>query len=390
MKMPNREAAIRSDVKHRQAVKKKWDKHCKYSSDEMEATLSGTELYVDFDVKEQYEAKDGDNYIRLLDEGVVVDGGDWVYAVLEKGVLKRFFDELPKDFSGYIDKDHVPAIYLGKYSKNDLKLVELPNDRYALDVNIKLDKSLFAVQDLLKEGGHNAVSVEMFTKVREYATVSKVTGMSEKEVKEKYGWDYLVPIIEDLAIPGFAICKAPKNANSYKDGLLENASASEGEEMEKDEKKKAEELAAATEAENAAVEKKTENAAEDEDNSGITEEKTGECNDSTENASAAEKADDASEDQFAQVKAAIAELKAQNAEKDAKIAELQAQLDEKKESEKSATMSTSDRIAELLSFATSTEPAAGEGAGTAKTTSKMSEAQKVEEFYREGFAQMNK
>lgn len=160
--------------------------------------------------------------------------------------------------------------------------------------------------------------------------------------------------------------------------------------MDKDEKKKAEELAAATEAENAAVEEKTENAAEDEDNSGITEEKTGECNDDTENASADEKADDATEDQFAQVKAAIAELKAQIADKDAKIAELQAQLDEKKESEKSATMSTSDRIAELLSFATSTEPAAGEGAGTANTTSKLSEAQKVEEFYREGFAQMNK
>lgn len=395
MKLPNRKTAIKTDVKHRQAVKKKWDKHCKYSADEMEATLNGEELFATYDAIEEFDVtKDDGNWIRLLDEGVVVDGGDWVYAVIGKGVLKRFFDELPKDFSGYIDKDHFRAIYLGKYGKNDIKLIELPNDRYAIDVNLKLDKSLFAVQDLLKEGGHNAVSVEMFTKVREYATVSKVTGMSEKDVKEKYGWDYLVPIIEDLTIPGFAVCEAPKNANSYKEGLLENASETEkeGEDMTLKDKKALEELKA-KEAEkvNAAEagaegEGKKEELGEGEKGDTTEPENADAGGDTTEKDVPATGAQ-MSDEQFEQIKGAIAELKEQIVAKDAEIAELKAQLEEKKETEKSATMSTSDRIAELLDFATAAAPTQGEGAG--ETTSNMNEAAKIEDFYRQGFAAYN-
>lgn len=403
MKMPNREKSIKKDVVHRQAMKKKWDRHCKYSSDdEMKAAIEAGEA-LEFTIKAEYAAKDGDeNWIRLLDEGVVVDGGDWVYAVIEKGVIKRFFDELPNNFEGYIDKDHIPAIYLGKYSKSDLKLVELADDRYGIDVNIKLDKTLFAVQDLLKEKGHNAVSVEMFTKVREYATVSKITGMSEDEAREKYGWDYLVPIIEDLAIPGFAICKAPKNANSYKDGLLEQASVSEGEEMTKEEKERLAQLQAEEEKKEELAEDNTAKA--EENGSDVQEENVPDCNAEAENKAEEEKveaqaeqeepdtsagAEEISDEQFEEVKNAIAELKAQIEEKDAKIAELEAQLSEKKESEKSAKMSTSDRIAELLNFAKEAKPVQGETNASNYSTSKESRAKEIEDFYRQGFAENN-
>lgn len=408
MKLPNRESAIRKSVQHRQAVKKKWDRHCKYASDDevRQAIEAGDSL--EFTTKSKYSPQEnGDNWIRLLDEGVVVDGGDWVFAVIAKGVLKRFYEELPDSFEGYIDKDHIPSLFLGRYTKDELKLVELSDDRYALDVNIKLDKSLYAVQDLIKENQHNAVSVEMFTKADEYVKVSKITGMSEKEVKEKYGWDYLVPIISDLAIPGFALCRAPKNANSYKDGLLDKASVSEREEMTKE--KKAELEKANLEAESSNAEENTAPAENEAEGDVVTDEPTeapdtasggnpdvnaeesgteGEAAEGdTESESDEAVADGITDEQFEQLKSAIAELKASIVEKDAKIAELGAQLAEKKESAKSANMSKSDRIAELLSFATLTEPSEGEGGSAGQTTSKLSEAEQVEDFYRAAFKQ---
>lgn len=418
MKMPNRQSAIRKDVSHRQSVKKKWDRHCKYSSDEdMKRAIEAGEA-LELSTKVEFKAGEGDNWIRLLDEGVVVDSDDWVFCVLEKGVIKRFYDELADDFEGYIDKDHVPAIYLGKYTKADLKLVNLPDERYALDVNLKLDKSLYAAQDLLKEQGHNAVSVEMYTRVSQYAKVSKVTGMSEKEAVDKYGRDYLVPVVDDIGIPGFAVCKAPKNANSYKDGLLNSASASEGEEMKKNVKDQEQKAMLEADGE-AKAEAKAGTANEDEAVEDVEQENLGDCDTSAEskcedknNLEADEPEDkelepetsagddgeegkndgndEVTEDQLSQLEKAITSLKSEIKAKDAKIAELEAKIaeTEKKETEKSANMSVSDRIAELLSYATSTDPSEAEGADKAngQSTSQMSEAERLEEDYRKAFA----
>lgn len=395
MKMANRKADIKKEVTHRQSMKKKWDRFCKYSTDEefQEAVEAGAIQHFTSAVELKSDEKSEENWVRLLDEGVVVDGGDWVWAVLQKGVIKRFYDELPENFEGYIDKDHIRALYLGKYTKDDLRLVELGDDRYALEVNLKLDKSLYAVQDLLKQGEHRALSVEMRMKADEYAKVSKVTGMSEKEVDAKFGWDYLVPIVSDIGVQGFAVVESPKNANSFKDDMLENASVSEGEDMSKEDKEKLAKLAAEAEAEkktdeaekadlgseDGADEKAPENKSEEAQASATEEDKKEDLS--------AEDYDETvtvfSAEQYQKVEEAIKSLKADNEAKDAKIAELEAALAEKKESEKSVKMSAEDRVAALLNLAVAAEPKAGEGAG--HTTSNLSKAEEIEAFYREAF-----
>lgn len=136
-----RESRIKSNVMKRQALKKKWDRHCKYEAEQNVAAFGAGFSLAEF-------KSDNDNYIRLLDEGVVVDGEGWAYAVIKKGTLKAWYDNLKSGFKGTINKDHEPAIDLGTFGKGDLRLVELDNGRYGLDVNVKLDDELYAVKDL--------------------------------------------------------------------------------------------------------------------------------------------------------------------------------------------------------------------------------------------------
>lgn len=380
MKIPNRKTAIRRDVQHRQALKKKWDKRCQYSTDdEFKENFAAAESH-NFDATYEFQAG-GDNWVRLLDEGVVVDGGDEVFAVLQKGVIKRFYDELPDSFEGYIDKDHVRAIYLGKYSKKDLRLVELDDDRYALDANIKLDRSLYAVQDLIRQDEHRALSVEMMMEADEFAKVSKVTGMSEKEVQAKFGWDYLVPIVHDIGILGFAICQNPKNANSYDDNLLENASVEENTMPKKDEDMKnleAEEDVKTQEAEDTAddaddqADKDAEDVqagepakdavTDDDADENATDEPEAGAGEANSNDDQPGEGNGESEgvDKYAKLEEAIADLKAKLEAKDEEITKLQEQL----ESKKTAELSSEDRLTELLNFATSATRSKAEGATT--------------------------
>lgn len=368
---------VKANIAKRQQLKKKWDRHCKYTADDEDLPK---ELSIDVTVPVQFETqeKDGDNWTRLLDEGVVVDGDGWAYAVIRKGTLKKAFEAIPNNFKGYIDKDHVRAIHLGYYGKKDLRLVELENGRYAIDVNVKLDNELYAVKDIIREGRHHALSVEMFTDVDEFATAEKVTG-DPKQGK------WLVPLIDELKIEGFAVCENPKNANSVNDGLLENASVEEGNDMTEEELKK---LEAEKQAD---VDKKE--AAEDEtaptDGNGEgegdvnvpdttlsnTEEEDIDCEaeGEKEGEGDADKANDADETdkKIDQLAAAIDQLKADNEAKDKKIAELEAQLTARAEKK----MSTEDRIAELLNLATGADVSAAEGAEDETTK----DAEKAEE-----------
>lgn len=355
---------IKANIAKRQELKKKWDRHCKYTAEDENLPK---ELILSVPVDVNFAAKDekGENWTRLLDEGTVVDGDGYVYAVIRKGVLKKAFDAIPANFRGYIDKDHVRAIHLGYYGKDDLRLVPLGDDRYAIDVNVKLDHELYAVKDLIREGRHHALSVEMFTNVDEFATAEKVTG-------DKNQGKWLVPLIDELKIEGFAVCENPKNANSVNDGLLENASVEEGNDMDKEELKKlqAEEDAdventeatadedASTDAENEAEENKAvetpETGAEDtaEDNE---EEVEGEDEKEAEPEANLEAKDN--QEGLEQLATAIKELRAELVEKDKKIAELEHQLSTKAE----VKMSEADTIAQLLKFARGEEPTAEEG-----------------------------
>lgn len=237
---------IKKNVMHRQALKKKWDRHCKYDASAENANVGAT-----FAIDKFSEEKE--NWVRLLDEGVVVEGDSTPYAVIGKGVIKKWFDELPSDFEGYINKDHISGIELGKFKKSDLRIVELGDDRYGVDVNVKLDHELYATKDLLRVMNRKAISSEFYYDADEYVKASVVTGDTSFP-----DW-YLIPKISALSVVGYAVVDNPKNANSYDENLLKKASVEEegNNPMSEEEKKR---LEAEGEVENQETEDKTEGA----------------------------------------------------------------------------------------------------------------------------------
>ena len=218
----SRKAAIDRNVAKRQALKKKWDRHCKYGVEDQDLVAEVNTLFT-HEREVDFSSKNEENWVRMLDEGTVVDGDGYCYAVIKKGVLKDFFDNLPDSFEGYIDRDHVYALRLGNYTKKDMKLVSTGDGRYGIDINVKLDDDYYATRDLLKQGEHRAVSVEMAIDFDEFGIADKITG-------DKKQGKYLVPIINKVNILGYAVCENPKNANSIKDDLLDKASV-EGDDM---------------------------------------------------------------------------------------------------------------------------------------------------------------
>ena len=344
---------IRRSVMHRQSMKKKWDKHCQFSLDNDGLTFFG-----------QSANATQDNYVRLLDEGVIVDSDDYVYAVIKKGTVKKWFDNLSDNFVGRIDKDHCTSIELGSFTKKDLRLVECGNGRYAVDVNVSLDKELYATKDLLRANNRFAISAELRSKVNEYITYTKATGEKLSDDEQ----DYLVPVIEDIEIEGYAVVASPKNANSYDEDLLVNASAEEGNPMSK---KEIEALEAAEEQKVEEVEETQEETQEENleaeqpaqaDNS--TEEtedeaKDGESEEETEGEGEQPESPE-DEEQFDaadEVAKAIESLKAEIAAKDAKIAELEQKF--AAQTQKEANLN--EKLAKLLNFSTE-NPTEAEGA----------------------------
>ncbi len=395
---------IKKNVMQRQALKKKWDRHCKYNSESMPSDATGV---LEFSGKASDVNLKGsnENFVRLLDEGVVVEGDGSVYAVIKKGVIKKWYDSLPDDFVGNIDKDHNRSIDLGVFHKSDLKLVKLEDDRYGVDVNVKLDDELFAVRDLKRMGNRKAISSEFWSEENEFVKQSVITG-SKKSV---YGFDYLVPLINEIQITGYAVVDSPKNANSYDEGLLNKASTEKDVTMTKEELMKlaAEgdeeatarlaELAAeeaTDEAEESSVEGDTEDVAEETaddgaeatDASGVLDEDPEEVAEetTTEDAAEDEEAEEKSEEEVAEkFENAIKELRAQIAEKDAKIAELEAKLSAKTKS-KNAFM---EKLESMLDFTTAAET--GDDEGNADTTPEKTEGDEVAAEYAAAFKDLN-
>lgn len=355
-KIPKDSEAVRTrkNVMSRQKLKKKWDKHCKWTA-EGEMGLSGTSFAIDKFSEEQ------DNFVRLLDEGVVVEGDGTPYAVIAKGALKEWYDNLPRNFSGYINKDHISGLDLGKFSKDNLRVVEIGDDRYGIDVNVKLDHELYATKDLLHQMNRKALSAEFYYEADEYVKASVVTG-------EDFPDWYLIPKIDAVSIVGYAVVDNPKNANSYDENLLEKASSEERNDMPEelkaklDEEEKVEASASpdVVAPEDEAPVEETEAPAEEAEVEAPVEAEAEEPAEETE-----AEAEPEAEEETDKVEASIEEIgkqleafKAEIAEKDAKIAELEAKL-AAKDAQKEGF---ENKLAKLLNFATTDEPTPAESA----------------------------
>lgn len=142
------------------------------------------------------------NSIRLLDEGVVLNGGDksirmWIC----KNSIQNFYDSLEDDFVGYITIGHMDLmafpLLLGTWTKQDLEIVDLGNDRKGLNCTPHLNTELSIVKDLLSQEIPLSVSVEFNAHTNE--TLSESLGAN---------------VVDEIFIQGFSLVGDPANVSS--------------------------------------------------------------------------------------------------------------------------------------------------------------------------------
>lgn len=142
------------------------------------------------------------NSIRLLDEGVVLNGGDksirmWIC----KNSIQNFYDNLEDDFVGYITIGHMDLmafpLLLGTWTKQDLEIVDLDNDRKGLNCTPHLNTELSIVKDLLSQEIPLSVSVEFNAHTNE--TLSESLGAN---------------VVDEIFIQGFSLVGDPANVSS--------------------------------------------------------------------------------------------------------------------------------------------------------------------------------
>lgn len=144
---------------------------------------------------------------RLIDEGAITyDGGDDIRLYIKKGAVQAFYDSLSSDYVGYINLAHIDItslpLNLGTWTKDDLTVVDIGDGRKGLDVNVKLNRELHIVQDLLKQEIPLSISAEL-------------RGTLDFESSFKFN----APFYNEIEIAGFSVVANPANVNSTGENL---------------------------------------------------------------------------------------------------------------------------------------------------------------------------
>ena len=160
---------------------------------------------------------DRNSAIRLLDEGAIFyEGGQFVRYFIKKGVVQKFYDELDDDFVGYINLAHFDVyafpIFLGTWTKDDLRIVDLEDGRQALEVVPKFNEDLYLVKDLFAQEIPLSVSIEAYF---------------------DYDWDMTqkldFPVVNGMQMDGFSVVGNPANTSS---AYVLSSKEEEGENMD--------------------------------------------------------------------------------------------------------------------------------------------------------------
>ena len=280
---------------------------------------------------------------RLIDEGAITyEGGDDIRLYIKKGAVQAFYDSLSSDYVGYINLAHIDIaslpLNLGTWTKDDLTVVDIGDGRKGLDVNVKLNRELHIVQDLLKQEIPLSISAELRGTI---------------DFESSFKFDAL--FYDTIEIAGFSVVANPANVNSTGENLNSKGD-SEMNLWEKILKLSSENK---EEKKNEALENKEE---EKEEKEPSKEEKTPESKtDETENKEEAKKSEETLEtvemskddmekinkfmDAFEALSAKVEALETENAELKQK---LESSKKEKTEFEKKAE-STLDRLSSLIS-----------------------------------------
>lgn len=144
---------------------------------------------------------------RLIDEGAITyKGGNDIRLYIKKGAVQAFYDSLSSDYVGYINLAHIDIaslpLNLGTWTKDDLTVVDIGDGRKGLDVNVKLNRELHIVQDLLKQEIPLSISAEL-------------RGTIDFESSFKFN----APFYNEIEIAGFSVVANPANVNSTGENL---------------------------------------------------------------------------------------------------------------------------------------------------------------------------
>lgn len=144
---------------------------------------------------------------RLIDEGAITyEDGDDIRLYIKKGAVQAFYDSLSSNYVGYINLAHIDIaslpLNLGTWTKDDLTVVDIGDGRKGLDVNVKLNRELHIVQDLLKQEIPLSISAEL-------------RGTLDFESSFKFN----APFYNEIEIAGFSVVANPANVNSTGENL---------------------------------------------------------------------------------------------------------------------------------------------------------------------------
>lgn len=164
------------------------------------------------DKKKQYDdlmqlSVQTQEWVPLLQEGMVTygDGSPWFYIM--RGALRRFYDGLSEDYEGSINIGHTdmatfPDRIVGRWTKENLRLVDIEDNRQRLETNLPLNRQHPLVQALEQAEFDMGTSVEMSTVINEELT--------ENRELNPFG----VPVVEDLFIYDYALVGNAGDVNS--------------------------------------------------------------------------------------------------------------------------------------------------------------------------------
>ena len=165
-----------------------------------------------------------DTKARLIDEGYIDNG-----FVIKKGTLEKYlngenqyvrgweFDgehykqtevlNLNSDFVGTVNLGHmdfsVMPFILGSWTKDDLTLVDIENDRKALDVTLHLDEESMFVKELKRQEHDIGISAEFWVHQNDEDT---------EKLSETLG--YYLPVFDEIYIFAYGLVGECGNVNS--------------------------------------------------------------------------------------------------------------------------------------------------------------------------------
>lgn len=185
-------------TKERKKRKKQMDRMITLSHDEEQNVLHLSS-----------KMKLADTSIRLLDEGFCDNG-----FVLKKGTIEKYLNgqnevlqNLTDDFVGNVNLGHMDfatfPYVIGEWNKSDLTLVDIENDRKALDISVRLDEESVFVRELARQPYDIGVSAEFYYNINNEDT---------EELSEMMG-TYL-PVIDEIFIFAYGLVGECGNVNS--------------------------------------------------------------------------------------------------------------------------------------------------------------------------------